>query len=81
MDPDKPLSDRVDALLASMNPQQQIEQLSSDAPATHDKTIPAFNWWSGELTFNIGYTCIGLIVRQKRTAGLGKRYSSLCIQI
>lgn len=49
LDPDRPLSERVQDLLSRLTLEEKISQMVSDAPAIQRLGIPAYNFWSEAL--------------------------------
>lgn len=46
-DVQKPVEQRIQALMSNMTIDEKIGQLSSNSPAIEHLDIPAFNWWTG----------------------------------
>ncbi len=76
-DPDLPLEERLDDLMARLSLEEKISQMVFDAPAIPHLGIPAYNWWN-ECLHGVGRAGLATVFPQ--AIGLGAAWNPGLVQ-
>ncbi|MEW5872278.1 MAG: glycoside hydrolase family 3 C-terminal domain-containing protein [Chloroflexota bacterium] len=77
LDPDRPIAERVDDLVARMTLEEKVAQMGNEAPAIQRLGIPQYNWWNEALH---GVARAGLATVFPQVIGLASTWNAELIQ-